>query len=70
MAMTADEPLESSDFEKIGQEQEPGLLREIWSFIKEERIWWMGPIVVALILIGALVALTSTGAAPFIYTLF
>ena len=70
MAMTADEPSESSDFENIGREQEPGLLREIWTFIKEERIWWMGPIVVALILVGALVALTSTGAAPFIYTLF
>ncbi|MCA9011475.1 MAG: hypothetical protein KDB01_17100 [Planctomycetaceae bacterium] len=68
--MTVDKPPESSDFEHIGQEPEPGLLREIWTFIKEERIWWMGPIVIALILVGALVALTSTGAAPFIYTLF
>lgn len=68
--MTEDNPLEPSEFEELSQEKAPGLLREIWTFMKEEKIWWMGPIIVALLLLGVLVALTSTGAAPFIYTLF
>ncbi len=61
---------ESSEFEDLSREQEPSLLREIWTFIKEEKLWWMSPIIIALLLVGILVALTSTGAAPFIYTLF
>lgn len=68
--MTEDNSSDASEFEDLAQEQEPGLLKEIWTFIKEEKIWWMGPIVLALLLVGVLVALTSTGAAPFIYTLF
>jgi hypothetical protein len=36
----------------------------------DNKAWWMLPIVVMLGLIGLLVALGSTGAAPFIYTLF
>jgi hypothetical protein len=68
--MSEDNSSESSEFEELGQEQAPSLLKEIWTFIKEEKIWWMGPIVLALLCVGILVALTSTGAAPFIYTLF
>lgn len=68
--MSDDNSNETSEFEELSREQEPGLLTEIWTFIKEEKIWWMGPIVLALLLVGVLVALTSTGAAPFIYTLF
>ena len=68
--MAKDDAPESSEFEDLGREQEPSLLREIWTFIKEEKLWWMSPIIIALLLVGILVALTSTGAAPFIYTLF
>jgi len=68
--MTKDNSPESTEFEDVGREQAPGLLSEFWTFIKEEKLWWMSPIIVALLLVGILVALTSTGAAPFIYTLF
>ncbi len=68
--MTNDNSPESSEFEDLGREQQPGLLTEIWTFIKEEKVWWMTPIILALLLVGILVTLTSTGAAPFIYTLF
>ena len=61
---------ESSEFEDLSREQEPSLLREIWTFIKEEKLWWMSPIIIALLLVAILIALTTTGAAPFIYTLF
>ena len=59
-----------SDFEKEGQEDNISLLAEFWLFIKEEKKWWLTPIILVLLLVGALVALTSSGAAPFIYTLF
>lgn len=36
----------------------------------EEKKWWLTPIIVVLLGVGLLVTLTSTGAAPFIYSLF
>lgn len=59
-----------SEFEQLGEEQPLGLMAEFWLFIKEEKKWWLTPIILVLLGVGVLVALTSTGAAPFIYTLF
>ncbi len=61
---------ESNDFERLGQEKPLSLTGEFFLFIRENKAWWMIPIVLVLGLIGLLVALSSTGAAPFIYTLF
>lgn len=61
---------ESSEFEQASQEQQPGFFAEFWLFIREEKKWWLTPIILVLLCVGILVALTSTGAAPFIYTLF
>ena len=48
-----------------------GVLRELASFLWEERLWWAVPLLVALALIGGLLFLTSNPAvAPFVYTLF
>ena len=58
-----------SEFEEVEQE-ELSLVGEFIEFIRENKAWWMVPIVVTLGLLGILVVLTSTGAAPFIYTLF
>ena len=57
-------------FEELSQEKQVGLVAEFWMFIKENKIWWMLSIVLVLGLVGVLAFLTSTGAAPFIYTLF
>ncbi len=59
-----------NEFERLGQEQELSLVGEFWVFIKENKAWWMVPILLVLGGLGVLVALSSTGAAPFIYTLF
>lgn len=59
-----------SEFEQLAEEQQMGLMAEFWLFIKEEKKWWLTPIILVLLGVGILVALTSTGAAPFIYTLF
>jgi hypothetical protein len=47
------------------------ILLEFWTFFKERKKWWLFPMVVCLLLIGALIVLSSGSAmAPFIYTLF
>ena len=47
-----------------------GVVSEFWDFLKENKKWWLAPIVVSILLLGALVLLGGTAAAPFIYTLF
>lgn len=43
---------------------------ELVDFLRESKKWWLTPIVVMMLLLGVLVVLSGTGAAPFIYTLF
>jgi len=46
-------------------------LRDLWGFLKVRKKFWLLPIILALLLFGALIVLTSGSAiAPFIYTLF
>jgi len=45
------------------------LLRELWAFAREHKAWWIVPIVILLLLIGALVIGVSS-ISPFIYSLF
>lgn len=47
------------------------VLRELWAFMKVRKKWWLGPIVILLLLLGLLLVFTQGSAlAPFIYTLF
>ncbi len=57
-------------FEASGEEKESGLLREFFAMLKENKKYWLIPIVLILLLFGVLIILGSTAAAPFIYTLF
>jgi hypothetical protein len=60
-----------SDFEKTAQaETETSLLGELWSFLRQNKKWWLLPLVLTLLLLGLLTLLSGTAAAPFIYTLF
>jgi hypothetical protein len=46
-------------------------LSEIWAFLRVRKKWWLAPIIIVLMLLGALIVLTEGSAiAPFIYTLF
>ncbi len=63
-------PEDKNEFEKLGEQEELSLFSEFVLFIKENKAWWMIPILLVLGLVGVLVVLSSTGAAPFIYTLF
>ncbi|MBW1854984.1 MAG: hypothetical protein JRJ00_09950 [Deltaproteobacteria bacterium] len=47
------------------------IIREFWLFLKVRKKWWLAPIVIFLLLMGALIILTEGSAvAPFIYTIF
>lgn len=47
------------------------LPREFWEFLKARKRFWLLPIIIVMLLLGALVVFTETSAiAPFIYTLF
>ena len=46
-------------------------MRELWAFMRERKKFWLLPIILVLLLFGALLVLTEGSAvAPFIYTLF
>jgi hypothetical protein len=48
-----------------------GLVREFGLFLKEDRTWWLAPILVALLGLGAFIIFVQGSAlAPFIYALF
>jgi hypothetical protein len=46
-------------------------LKDLWGFLKERKKFWLLPIIITMLLFGALIILSSGSAvAPFIYTLF
>lgn len=48
-----------------------GFASDFWGFLKERKKFWLLPIILVLLLFGALIILTGGSAiAPFIYTLF
>lgn len=47
------------------------ILVEFWEFLRVRKKFWLAPIVIVLVLFGALIVLTEgTAIAPFIYALF
>ena len=57
-------------FEDLAGERPPSFAREVWHLLSTDKRWWLAPVVIAIVILGVLVLLTGTGAAPFIYTLF
>ncbi|MEK7755618.1 MAG: DUF5989 family protein [Planctomycetota bacterium] len=47
------------------------LIKEFFLFIKQEKKWWLVPLISVLLLVGALIVFAgSSPLAPFIYPLF
>ena len=61
---------QGNDFAREAETATPGFVREFGDFLRQNKKWWLLPIVVVLVLFGALLVLSSSVAAPFIYTLF
>jgi hypothetical protein len=55
--------------QQAGQAQ-TGMARELLCFLATNKKWWLTPIILVMLLFAALVFLSSTAAAPFLYTLF
>lgn len=46
-------------------------LKELWGYMKRRKALWIAPVLIALLLLGAILFFAATpAAAPFIYTLF
>lgn len=46
-------------------------LKDLWQFMKERKKYWLAPVIIVVLLIGALLIFSEGSAvAPFIYSLF
>lgn len=70
----APEPVEPADFASQAEAPTGNFLVELGAefvqFLKEEKKWWLIPIIVSLGLIALVALLLHSPAAPFIYPLF
>jgi len=64
------EPSDDRDFAAQAANERVGLVGEFTAFLKENKKWWLAPIIISILGLGLLVMLGGTAAAPFIYTLF
>ncbi|MFM1798066.1 MAG: hypothetical protein RLZZ117_344 [Cyanobacteriota bacterium] len=47
------------------------LARDIWDFLRVRKKFWLAPLILTIVLMGALLVLThGTVVAPFIYSIF
>lgn len=63
-------PTEPKSFREAGEQKPVGLLREIAEMLRDNKKYWMVPMIAVLLFFGVLLILGTTGAAPFIYALF
>lgn len=61
---------DTDKFSKAAGAPRASLVVEFWQFLAHNKKWWLLPIGVVFFLLGALMLLGGTAAAPFIYTLF
>jgi hypothetical protein len=59
-----------NDFLSRAASPRRSLFREFLEFLRQEKKWWLVPILVTLFVLGLLVVAGGSAAAPFIYTLF
>ena len=47
------------------------LIKDIWDFLKIRKKYWLAPLIITIILMGALIVFTQGSVvAPFIYSIF
>ena len=47
------------------------LVKDIWDFMKVRKKYWLAPLIITIVLMGALIAFTQGSlVAPFIYSIF
>jgi hypothetical protein len=48
----------------------PSLVGEFWTFLKQNKKWWLIPMLLVMLVLAGLVLFSGSPVAPFIYTLF
>jgi len=66
---SADQQRQVDEFQMQADGDQAGLAREFVDFLLHNKKWWLTPIILVLLLVGVLVVLGSSAAAPFIYPL-
>jgi hypothetical protein len=61
---------EKDTFSEQAGERRRGPMAEFLQFALHNKKWWLTPIIIVLVLVGALAVLGGSGVAPFIYSLF
>ena len=61
---------QNQSFQEATKGSKQGLLSEFLGFMKDNAKWWLIPFLIVFGLLGLVLVLGSTGAAPFIYTMF
>lgn len=51
-------------------ENRVGLVAEFWAFLKQNKKWWLVPLLLVILLLAGLAIFSGSPVAPFIYTLF
>ena len=65
-----DSNVQRNEFVRAGQTTRHSFLSDYFYWLKHNKKWWILPLLLLLLAFGGLMILASTGAAPFIYTLF
>ena len=50
--------------------QQTGIVTEFVDFLKDNKKWWLAPILAMLLLVGGLVVVGGSAVGPFLYALF
>lgn len=65
-----DDSSKAAQFTAQAEQQQAGFLAELVAFLRDNKRYWLAPILIVLLLVGVLMALATTSAAPLIYPLF
>jgi len=60
---------QAARFAEQARQPQSRLLADLLDFLLHNKKWWLTPIIVALLAVGVLIVLASSGA-PFLYTIF
>jgi hypothetical protein len=58
------------DFARHAPSGRRSIFQDIFGLLRQNKKWWLTPVILAISILGLLVVLAGTGVAPFIYTLF
>lgn len=60
----------TNEFARHGEMKRGSFIGEFIHMVRSNRKWWMIPLILILVAFGVMMVLSSSGVAPFIYTVF